>query len=60
LRYAQYEIYDPIIFNQSSLDVYQNSSINKTVLSELNAEIIQFFLSFKTQWYNIFDSNNSI
>ena len=58
LTYVQYEIYDPITFNQLSLDVCQNSLINITVPAELGAETIQFYQSLESQGYNMFDSNN--
>ena len=58
LTYVQYEIYDPITFNQLSLDVCQNSLINITVPAELDAETVQFYQNLESQGYNMFDSNN--
>ncbi len=58
LTYVQYEVYNPVTFNQLDLDVCNNMLINITIPANLDSEISALYQSLINDGYNLFNSSD--
>ena len=57
LIYVQYEVYNPLTFEQLSLDDCKDLTINITIPATLDSETLNIYKDLKKEGYNLFDEN---